>query len=265
MVICLERGADLHMSQLMPLPLTVSSFSKIQTGFTFLVPAGQKGVRVCVSVCVCVARTSSDSLSLLGSGFFSAVSACFSLPWSKFWMPDSISAGTRGCCSDDMFGLRSPRSRCQQHVVHVTLTTVDTTDDRTVCNSLSTCVSNKHRCSRVEIRALACGTSGKNRRASLVCVCCDFTSDLLVAYSCFPNIYRNSTESPEERSKLVYLKRACSRVTSASSALGVLNDYALYKSTHSLTHSVAAKLACGSSSNSTALTCSVCKRISKNN
>jgi len=36
----------------------------------------------------------------------------------------------------------------------------------------------------------------------------------------------------------VYLKRSCSRVTSASSALGVLNDYALYKSTHSLTHSL---------------------------
>ena len=35
----------------------------------------------------------------------------------------------------------------------------------------------------------------------------------------------------------VYLKRTCSRVTSASSALGVLSDYALYKSTHSLTHS----------------------------
>jgi len=39
MVICLERGADLHMAQLMPLPLTVSCFSKVQTGFTFLVPA----------------------------------------------------------------------------------------------------------------------------------------------------------------------------------------------------------------------------------
>jgi len=37
-VICLERGADLHMAQLMPLPLTVSCFSKIQIGFTFLVP-----------------------------------------------------------------------------------------------------------------------------------------------------------------------------------------------------------------------------------
>ena len=39
MVICLERGADLHMAQLMPLPLTVSCFSKIQISFTFLVPA----------------------------------------------------------------------------------------------------------------------------------------------------------------------------------------------------------------------------------
>ena len=39
MVICLERGADLHTAQLMLLPLTVSCFSKIQTGFTFLVLA----------------------------------------------------------------------------------------------------------------------------------------------------------------------------------------------------------------------------------
>ena len=38
-VICLERGADLHMAQLMPLPFTVSCSSKIQIGFTFLVPA----------------------------------------------------------------------------------------------------------------------------------------------------------------------------------------------------------------------------------
>ena len=39
MVISLERDADLHMAQLMPLSLTVSCFSKIQIGFTFLVPA----------------------------------------------------------------------------------------------------------------------------------------------------------------------------------------------------------------------------------
>jgi len=38
-VICLERDADLHMAQLMPLPLAVSCFSKIQIGFAFLVPA----------------------------------------------------------------------------------------------------------------------------------------------------------------------------------------------------------------------------------
>jgi len=49
-VICLERGADLHMTQLMPLPLTVFCFSKIRTGFTFLVPAyagspGQRAIK----------------------------------------------------------------------------------------------------------------------------------------------------------------------------------------------------------------------------
>jgi len=38
MIICLERDADLHMAQLMPLPLTVPYFSKIQISFTCLVP-----------------------------------------------------------------------------------------------------------------------------------------------------------------------------------------------------------------------------------
>ena len=55
MVVSLEQGADLHMAQLMPLPLTVSCFSKIQIGFTFLVPAHQvvpdKGP---LNGCVCV-------------------------------------------------------------------------------------------------------------------------------------------------------------------------------------------------------------------
>ena len=62
-VICLERDADLHMAQLMPLPLTVSCFSKIQIGSTFLVLAHpgspRKGllngcVCVCVRVCLCI-------------------------------------------------------------------------------------------------------------------------------------------------------------------------------------------------------------------
>jgi len=67
MVICLERGADLHMAQLMPLLLTVSCFSKIQIVITFwywltwVVP--DKGllnvcvcvcVRACVCACLCV-------------------------------------------------------------------------------------------------------------------------------------------------------------------------------------------------------------------
>ena len=63
---CLERCADLHIAQLMPLPLTVSCFSKIQIGFTFLVLADSGSprqravkrvcvrVRACVRACVCV-------------------------------------------------------------------------------------------------------------------------------------------------------------------------------------------------------------------
>ena len=68
MVICLERGADLHMAQLMPLPLTVSCFSKIQTGFTFLVPAHlgivpDKGpLNVCVYIYAVSLTVSDDAL-----------------------------------------------------------------------------------------------------------------------------------------------------------------------------------------------------------
>ena len=59
MVICLERGADLHMAHLMPLPLTVSCFSKIQFGFTFVVPAhpGSPGQRAVKRVCVTESQT----------------------------------------------------------------------------------------------------------------------------------------------------------------------------------------------------------------
>jgi len=49
-----DIDADLHMAQMMPLPLTVSCFSKIQIGFTFLVPAhpGSPGQRAVKWVCV---------------------------------------------------------------------------------------------------------------------------------------------------------------------------------------------------------------------
>ena len=52
-VICLKQGADLHLAQLMPMPLIVSCFSKIQIGFTFLVPAhpGSPGHRAVKRVC----------------------------------------------------------------------------------------------------------------------------------------------------------------------------------------------------------------------
>ena len=56
MVVCLERGAHLHKAQLMPLLLTVSCFSKLQMGFTFLVLAhpGSPIQRAVKRVCVCV-------------------------------------------------------------------------------------------------------------------------------------------------------------------------------------------------------------------
>jgi len=56
MVVCLVRGADLHMAQLMAVPLTVSCSSEIPIGFTFLVPAhpGGPGQRAVKRMCVCV-------------------------------------------------------------------------------------------------------------------------------------------------------------------------------------------------------------------
>jgi len=73
MVVSLERGADLHMAQLMPLPLTVSCFCNIQIGFTFLVPAhpgspGKRAVkRVCVFVCQCNHRLVGAFLQAVGA------------------------------------------------------------------------------------------------------------------------------------------------------------------------------------------------------
>ena len=82
MVICLERGADVHMAQLMPLPLTVFCFSKIQIGLPFYYRLTQvdpdrgplKGhVCVCVfrslSVCLLVTTVSCAKMAeLIGGG-----------------------------------------------------------------------------------------------------------------------------------------------------------------------------------------------------
>ena len=64
MVICMERSADLHTSQLMPLPLTVSCFSKIQISFTFLIPhlshPGSPGQRAVKRVCVAYIQVTAE-------------------------------------------------------------------------------------------------------------------------------------------------------------------------------------------------------------
>ena len=67
MVICLERGADLHMAQLMPLPLTVCCFSEIQIGFIFLIPAhpDSPGQRAVKRVCVCLIVLTGDLCFIL--------------------------------------------------------------------------------------------------------------------------------------------------------------------------------------------------------
>jgi len=63
-----SEGADLHMAQLMPLPLTISCYSKIQIGFTFLVPAhrGSPEKRAFKRVCVyLISRYAFSALTLL--------------------------------------------------------------------------------------------------------------------------------------------------------------------------------------------------------
>jgi len=58
-----------------------------------------------------------------------------------------------------------------------------------------------------------------------------------MAWNSLLDFIRDPTSSTDCFRRLLKLKRTCSRVTSASSALAVLNDYALYKSTHARTHS----------------------------
>jgi len=70
--VCLSGPyADLHMGQRIPLPLTVSCFSKIQIGFTFLVPAhpGSPGRRAFKLVCVCVHWIHTDKTSLCSASY----------------------------------------------------------------------------------------------------------------------------------------------------------------------------------------------------
>jgi len=92
--ICLERGADLHMAQLMPLPLTVSCFSKIQIGFTFLVPAHwvvpEKGL---LNGCVCVHMSFGNSIVAHNFLHATALVRCMNLTMNM-WTATSRACGS---------------------------------------------------------------------------------------------------------------------------------------------------------------------------
>ena len=101
MVICLERGADLHMAQLMPLPLTVSC--KVQIGFTFLVPArpGSPGQSAVKWVCVCVMLSNPPSVFrqcwlALASDLCSELFMFIALEFinTEFFISDRMQAGS---------------------------------------------------------------------------------------------------------------------------------------------------------------------------
>ena len=112
MVICLERGADLHMAQLMPLPLTVSCSSKIQIGFTFLVPAylgspGKRAVkRVCVCVCVraCVRARARVCVTDVQTQTFYPHDAMLAQVLAIPYFPLSVSGSVTGQCYIEMDG-----------------------------------------------------------------------------------------------------------------------------------------------------------------
>jgi len=97
MVICLERGADLHMAQVMPLPLTFSCINKIQIGFTFLVPAhpGSPEQRAVKLVCVCVCVVYSPVVEIVVKR-----GQCTRIFWSMLSTPLS---GSRNETYNDVF------------------------------------------------------------------------------------------------------------------------------------------------------------------
>ena len=104
-VICLEWGADLHMAQLMPLPLTVSGFSKIQIGFTFLVPAhpgspGQGPLNGCACVC-CVTQV--EQCSVRSRSVSRRVGSELYMNWPRkstsHWSALSTGSVILSCCS----------------------------------------------------------------------------------------------------------------------------------------------------------------------
>jgi len=106
----------LHMAQLMPLPLTVSCSSKIQIGFTFLVPAhpgspGKRAVkRVCECVCVSVIRMSNRRRD-----FFTSLLLC---RFSHLCLTGSVASFVHAMTQRD--ASNAPRSNCRRCPVGTT-------------------------------------------------------------------------------------------------------------------------------------------------
>ena len=116
MVICLEQGADLHMAQLMPMPLTVSCFSKIQIGFTFLVPAhlGSPGQRAVKQACVCVCVFRFLRMPTMQHCPHSHATHCCRAAISQYLMQTGPTAANLRPCQDTQTTLRILDGQWQQ-------------------------------------------------------------------------------------------------------------------------------------------------------
>ena len=128
MVICPERDADLHVAQLMPLPLTVSCFSKIQVGFTFLVPADldSHGKRAVKRVCVSMVQTATYTTRLvrISRMAVSCWSGTLETVACRQYRPASWTARPQGDCTsrnrDELMPTTPRKQTVSSRTVHVT-------------------------------------------------------------------------------------------------------------------------------------------------